>query len=96
MSASGHPAQQELLVHVEAEAWLAERLKDHGCDIYAGEGYATYLDRLGACIVRNGLTHAIVGRKDGKPESYAVCFARIAGKPLPKKVDMPKSSQASP
>jgi hypothetical protein len=78
-----------LLVHVEAEAWLANRLADHGCDIYASaEPYAAYADRLGACIVRNGLSCVIVGRKDGKPESYAACFERIFGRPL-----VPKASR---
>jgi hypothetical protein len=77
----------DLLTELEAETWLAERLKAHGCDIYAGGPYASYADRLGAAIVRNGLACVIVGRgKDGKPESYAQLFQRIAGKALPKKI----------
>lgn len=70
----------------DAELWLAERLKQHGCDIYAGGPYDTYADRLAAAIVRNGMQCVIVGRKDGKPENYASCFERIAGKALPKKL----------
>lgn len=75
-----------LLVHVEAESWLANRLKDHGCDIYNGGPYEHYADRLAACIVRNGMACVIIGRKDGKPESYAACFERIFGRPLVPKV----------
>lgn len=82
-------AQADLLSHLEGEAFLAERLKDHGCDIYVGGPYATYADRLGAAIVRNGRQTVIVGRNPDtrKPETYAQLFQRIAGKPLPTKVD---------
>jgi hypothetical protein len=83
----------DLFTHLEAETWLAERLKAHGCDIYAGGPYAAYADRLGACIVRNGLACVIVGRNpDGKPESYAQLFQRIAGKALPKKATTSEST----
>jgi len=75
-----------LLVNIEAETWLANRLLDHGIDIYLDGAFPTYLDRLGAAIVANGIQRVIVGRKDGKPEMYSTCFERIAGKPLPKAV----------
>jgi hypothetical protein len=71
-----------LLVNLDGETWLANRLLQHGIDIYAGGPYASYADRLGAAIIRNGIQCVIVGRKDGSPESYAKCFERIAGKPL--------------
>lgn len=88
MSGASQPIQPDLLTHVEGETWLANRLLQHGCDIYAGGPYATYVDRLGACIVRNRLQSVIVGRSPaGKPESYAQLFERIAGKALPKKID---------
>lgn len=85
----------DLFTHLEAEAWLAERLRQHGCDIYASaEPYAIYADRLGACIVRNRLQSVIVGRNPAtsKPESYAQLFERIAGKALPKK--LPEAAHA--
>ena len=90
MTTAGVPIGESLplLVHIEAETWLANRLADHGCDIYDGGPYATYAERLGACILRNGLPCVIVGRKDGKPESYAACFERIFGQPL-----VPKASR---
>jgi hypothetical protein len=72
------------LTHLEAEDFLAERLKQHGCDPYDGGPYATYADRLGACIVRNRMQCVIVGRREGKPESYAACFERLCGRPLTK------------
>lgn len=71
-----------LLVHVEAETWLADRLQQHGCDIYAGGPYEHHSDRLAAAITTNGMASVIVGRKDGKPETYAACFERICGRPL--------------
>jgi hypothetical protein len=84
----GGVSQPDLLTHLEAETWLAERLKEHNCDIYAGGPYATYADRLGAAIVRNGLACVVVGRTpERKPETYAQLFQRIAGKALPKAVD---------
>lgn len=78
-----------LLTHTEAETWLANRLLQHGCDIYVGGPYATYADRLGACIVRNRMQCVVVGRNPAtrKPESYRQLFERIAGKKLPKTVD---------
>ncbi len=90
------------LTAADAEQWLAERLKDHGIDIYVGDAYPTYADRLGAAIVRNGIQCVIVGRNpDRKPESYASFFERIVGKRLPKKVDdaprgtVPNTTQAT-
>ena len=81
-----HPGENlDLLACVESEDYLAERLKQHGCDIYAGGPYATYRDRLGACILRNSMQAVIVGRApNGKPETYADCYQRIYGKALPK------------
>ncbi len=73
-----------LLANLESEAELGERLKQHGCDIYAGGPYATYADRLGAAIVREGMQGVIVGRgPDGKPEAYAQAYRRLCGKALP-------------
>lgn len=89
MPATSLKSTHDLFTHLEAEAWLADCLKAHGCDIYVGGPYATYADRLGACIVRNRLQTVIVGRNRAtrKPESYAQLFERICGKALPKKVD---------
>lgn len=75
----------DLLVQVESEDWLEERLKAHGCDIYAGGPYATRADRIAGCIIRNGMQGVLVGRgPDDKPEKYAQCYERLHGKALPK------------
>lgn len=75
----------DLLGQVESEDWLAERLKSHGCDIYVDGTYATYIDRLGECIVRNGMQAVVAGGgPDGRPETYAHCYQRLYGKALPK------------
>lgn len=75
----------DLLANIESEETLSLRLKDHGCDIYAGGPYVTYADRLGTCIVRNGMQAVVVGRApNGKPETYADCYQRLYGKALPK------------
>lgn len=87
-------ATPDLLSPVEGETWLANRLLEHSCDIYVGGPYATYAERLGAAIVRNGVQCVIVGRNPatGKPESYAQLFERIAGKALPKKATTSEST----
>lgn len=80
-----------LLSGVEAEEWLGERLKHHGYDIYAGGTYATYADRLRACIVRNRCECVIVGRNaDGRPENYRDCWERLYGRKL---TDVPRVSR---
>lgn len=81
-----------LLVNVEAETWLANRLLQHGCDLYAGGPYASYADRLGAAIVRNGVQCVIVGRREGKPENYRQYFERVCSKALPKTADVPRGT----
>jgi hypothetical protein len=80
-------SQSDLLTPIEAETWLANRLLDHNCDIYAGGPYATFAERLGAAIVRGGLQWVVVGRNPAtkKPETYGQLLERIAGKKLPQK-----------
>ncbi len=80
-----------LFAQVDAETWLLERLKAQGHDPYVGGPYATHADRLGACIVRNGLACVIAGRgPDRRPETYAACFERLFGQPL-----VPKQSKSN-
>lgn len=76
------PDITDLFAQVDAEAWLAELLKAHGCDIYVGGPYETYADRLGACIVRNGMQMVVVGRREGRPETYRDCWERLYGRKL--------------
>lgn len=75
-----------LLFNLEAEAWLGERLKQLGCDLYAdGAVFTHFRDRVRQVILVNRLECVIVGRHDGKPESYAQTFQRLYGEPLGKK-----------
>ena len=67
----------------EAEAWLAEKLKQHGVDIYydAGE-FPSFRERLRAAILRYQVAHVIVGRHAGRTETYLHTFERLYGVPL--------------
>ena len=80
------PDTPQLFDHLEAESWLGERLKAHGCDLYAdGPVFAHFRDRVRKVILDNGMACVIVGRHDNKPESYAQTFQRLYGEPLGKK-----------
>lgn len=79
-----------LLFNLEAEAWLTERLKDHGINLYAdGPIFPHFRDRLRKVITDNRIGPVIVGRREGRPESYSACFERLYGEAL-----VPKSSRA--
>lgn len=71
----------DLLTPIESETWLANRLLDHGCDLYAGS-HVTYGERIRQTILTNGMGCVVVGRRDGKPENYAQVFERMYGLPL--------------
>lgn len=71
-----------LLTAIESETWLANRLLDHGCDLYAGSSHVTYGERIRQTILTNGMGCVVVGRRDGKPENYAQVFERMYGLPL--------------
>lgn len=87
---SDTPDTPDLFSQVDAETWLAERLKQHGHDIYAGGPYETYADRLGVCIVRNGVACVIVGRgPNGRPESYRDFWERLYSRSL---TDVPRDT----
>ncbi len=76
-------AQPTTLVNLPAELWLANRLKQHGPDVF--QGLTTREDRMQrirSAITSNQLSSVVVGKKDGKPETYAECFQRLYGEPL--------------
>lgn len=80
-------ATPDLFTHLEGETWLAERLKAHGCDLYAGGPFEHYRDRLRATILANGVQRVILGRnKAGMLEDYAQAFERLYAEPLVAKV----------
>lgn len=63
----------------DPELWLADRLKQHGVDIYAGGEFASFRDRLARAIITNKFGTVIAGRHEKKPESYGELFERIYG-----------------
>ena len=66
------------------EAWLAKRLEQHGCEIFAGlTDPAIRRERIRAAIIEHNLAAVVLGRgADGKPENYEVVFKRLYGQPL--------------
>jgi hypothetical protein len=64
---------------IDPETFLLERLKQHGVDVYAGGPFECLRDRLGTAIIENRFGMVIVGRSNGKPESYEALFERIYG-----------------
>lgn len=84
----------DLLSHLDAEAYLGERLKLHGCDIYDGGPFEHFCDRLRAAILANGMQTVILGRnKAGTLENYAQAFERVYGEALVQKVRSNRSHQ---
>jgi hypothetical protein len=94
-TSSAQPAPGEtlpLLFNLEAEAWLTERLKDHGVDLYAdGPVFTHFRDRLRKVITDNRIESVIIGRREGKPETYAACFERLYEQPLKVKASKQQS-----
>lgn len=77
------------------EAWLRQRLTDHGAlenvpdlkhqvrDITAGvTTTATRAQRMRELIVRHHLEVVVAGRRGGKTETYTELFERIYAEPL--------------
>ena len=62
---------------IQEEHELAERLKAHGIDIYAGGEYPSLRDRLAHAIVRERFGTVIAGRHDHRPETYGGWFERL-------------------
>ena len=94
MVATAPSSTPDLFTHIEAETWLAERLKQHGCDIYAGGSFEHFRDRLRATILANRMQCVILGRnKAGSLENYAQAFERVYGEALVEKVRSNRSHQ---
>jgi hypothetical protein len=66
-----------------AHAWLWQRITRHLNDIFEGlTDIAVRRERFRRVILNAGLGPVIVGRHDGKPETYTECFERLFGEPL--------------
>lgn len=71
------------LRHLDHERWLAKRLGEHGAGIFTGlTDRDVRRERIRAAIVEHGLEAVIVGRHEGRPETYAQVFERLYGTPL--------------
>lgn len=70
-----------LLAH---EMWLADRLGQHGVKIFTGDTVPEQrMKRFREAIKGAGIACVIVGRnKQGDPETYEDCFARLYREPL--------------
>lgn len=89
-SAKRKPAQLNLADGAELltrEVYLARRLKDHGCDVFAGSSdTASRKACFRRVITERGLDCTIVGKDSGgKCLTYAQAFERTYGEPLTRK-----------
>jgi hypothetical protein len=70
-------------VSLDAEMWLAQRIRLHIVGIFDGETEpAIRRDRARAAIKNNGLESVVAGRRGGRPETYAEVFSRLYGEAL--------------
>ena len=68
-------------VSLVAEIWLSRKLKRP--DLFSGLTDATERrERLRKAITEQQLEDVEIGKRDGKPETYAQTFARLYGQPL--------------
>lgn len=83
------------LTAADAQLWLAEQLKQHGCDLYAGDSFEHFSARLRATILANRMQAVLLGRnKAGALENYAQAFERLCGEPLVPRVT-PSTTQST-
>jgi hypothetical protein len=72
-----------LFERLDAELWFVSRLRDHGIAVFEGvTDSATRRERIREAILANGLSCLIIGRRNGKSESYQQCFERLFGERL--------------
>jgi hypothetical protein len=75
------------------EQWLAQRLGEHGAGVFTGlTDRDTRRERFRAAILEHGLEAVVVGRHEGKPQTYAQAFERLFGEAL----KQPQRVSASP
>lgn len=72
------------LKRLDHEMWLAKRLAQHGQEIFTGDTDPQIRkERFRQVIKGAGIECVIVGKaKNGEPETYESCFARLFGEPL--------------
>lgn len=71
------------MIHLNAEAWLAKRLGEHGAGVFTGlTDPDIRRERIREAITANLLELVIIGATDRKPETYEQAFERVYGEPL--------------
>lgn len=86
--------QRSLATPLDRDAWLAKRLGEHGAGIFTGlTDPDIRRERFRTVILERGIAMVIVGKHDGRPESYAQLFERIYGEPLSAQTLKPKRSK---
>lgn len=71
------------MIDLDAEAWLATRLGNHGVEVFIGlTDFDTRRERIRSAITANQLELVIVGANERKPETYAQAFERVYREPL--------------
>lgn len=75
--------------------YLLERLKHYGVDVYQGGPFNTLRDRLADVLIRERMASVIVGRYNGKPQSYGELFEQVFGVKLKDVPRDTKSKQAA-
>jgi hypothetical protein len=79
---------------LDAELWLASRLKSHGVEIFDGDTTREVrAERARAAILERKLAAVVLGNYHGKLENYELAFARIYNQPLVAKAPRAKHSR---
>lgn len=77
---------------LDAELWLADRLKSHGIEIFDGDTTRkARAERTRQAILENKLAAIVLGKHQGELENYAIAFERVYGEPLTAKATQRKS-----
>lgn len=76
-----------LFEQLDRETWFVDRMQEHGAAGVFGllsglTDQATRRARIRDAVLANGLRTVIIGRRNGKSETYEQCFARLFGEAL--------------
>lgn len=71
------------MIDLNAEAWLATRLGNHGAEVFIGlTDCDTRRERIRTAILEHGFECVLIGANERKPETYAQAFERVYAVPL--------------
>lgn len=76
-------AEKSFFDNIQGELWFAHRLKQLGRGVFTGDTTPEIRkQRIREAIIEGDLDVVIIGRRNGKPETFEDCFARLYGEPL--------------